>query len=276
LLGVLGQLRRLKHLSFYGLCSLPPYAAELNCHLPYLRRLNLDPRSNPEQLQAELTGLYHLGASQNPYYEALLADLLRGAALTLRHIKLPDTSQLSTELRGQLAHCTGLRSLSVRLEDLSVVSGMSWLHSLDLQVSPTFEALECIQQFLCCSSLSLNALRWLRINVAPQPVPQRTQKIIEVLVGLARATSGVRHLVLRELSAECAEHLVALLPHLQVVFLNRCKPALLPCLADLNNLRVLRVVISCPSGERWNCRRAIDAFRARRPDIKVMFAVVYN
>jgi hypothetical protein len=232
-----------------------PYNGELANRLPCLRRLEM----------------------RHFLHEAMLSDLLRGAACSLRVVDL-HLQPLNDALRGALELCTELRRLQVELNDADVVRCMPGLHTLILYSHPTHNALQRLQNSLShCSPLV--SLRHLELTLELYNVhPGYWTHLARVLTDLAAVALGTTHLRItidNQLDTEvvqnaeqCVEQVVAHLPRLQVAQLRYCSPTLLHHLAAKEDLRVLDATFVCPTEQREQWESATNDFYNRRPEVK--------
>lgn len=183
----------------------------------------------------------------------LLADLIGGAAGSLRQVSVKNFLPLPADVLAELRRCRGLRELACGTHDLAVVANLPRLAKLQLHMDDYYESLRAsdaksgsgLAALTHCDAL--NSLHHLSVSSSLDDVGCYIEK--------------------RVLRAVLPVAVLERMRRLRSVSLNTCQPEVLAVLAALPDLEELTACVWCQV--RCRCEDAFADFKRRRPDVKV-------
>lgn len=207
--------------------------------------------------------------------QALLGDLLRAAAGSLRHVVMGEASDLSAGAVAGLARCEGLLSLEAGATCLPALGRLGRLQSLTVALRMSTDQDQLLAE--APPRGALPELRRLHVSVSMREVRGGA-----VLLALARASPNVTALTISSPSPGTGlgqfkglEEALACLPRLRVVSMLTCGVEHVAMLTGLPELVWLKVDVRCPVSQRDRCIGLIAEFKRRRPDADVSSCSVH-
>lgn len=239
-------------LHFYG--EKLTYAGSLRGALPNLRRLILK------------------GDQNKPVYEALLVDLLRGAAGSLRllHLKLKLLPAVEAEVR----RCERLLSLACDAANVDLLPGLPELRRLSLSTpyyeDPSYADSVAAATATLVGSEPLSSLRELSIHLnCTQLTDDERRELGALIDALESAANEVTSATLRCSKSFKFLRLLQRMRRLRSLHLpGYTSPEALAVATGLPELECLDAELTYRSKEeRALCRAAVEAFKRDRPDV---------
>lgn len=253
----------------------------------------------PRLARLEVLGLYMPQQQQQLPSVRLVADLVGGAAESLRELLFRGRTpaRLPAAVLAELRHCRGLQALRCSLDVLGLLAALPRLRSLELWSETPADDLEAEAwvELLASSAESLRqcgvladlrklsfCLDWWR-PALPGHLVQLKPQVLNALLAVACEVTSLKIKLKKGWmdtnTAPIASSVFEGMPRLAAVEYSPCSAATLASLAGLPALRRVTVDIHCWDYSQYmapgcsQCEGAAADFRSRRPDVKSSFKV---